>query len=67
MIVFTLIGFISRRTFLFLLEESACRGVEALAMATDSQDSKHSRVVAVAIDNSEYAEKAFDCKYILFF
>ncbi|XP_022302763.2 putative universal stress protein SERP1273 isoform X2 [Crassostrea virginica] len=29
-------------------------------MATDSQDSKHSRVVAVAIDNSEYAEKAFD-------
>lgn len=66
-IVFTLIGFISRRTFLFLLEESVCCGVEALAMATDSQDSKHSRVVAVAIDNSEYAEKAFDCKYILFF
>nr|XP_022302763.1 uncharacterized protein LOC111110517 isoform X3 [Crassostrea virginica] len=29
-------------------------------MATDSQDSKHSRVVAIAIDNSEYAEKAFD-------
>lgn len=50
-----------------MLEESVCCGVEALAMATDSQDSKHSRVVAVAIDNSEYAEKAFDCKYFLFF
>ena len=50
-----------------MLEEPVCCGVEALVMATDSQDSKHSRVVAVAIDNSEYAEKAFDCKYILFF
>ena len=66
-IFFTLIGFISRRTFLFLLEESVGCRVEVLAMATDTQDSKHSRVVAVAIDNSEYAEKAFDCKYFLFF
>lgn len=33
-------------------------------MATESKpSSKPSRVVAVAIDNSEYAEKAFDCEY----
>lgn len=35
-------------------------------MATESKDTKPSRVVAVAIDNSEYAEKAFDCEYFFF-
>lgn len=35
-------------------------------MATESKDTKPSRVVAVAIDNSEYAEKAFDCEYFFY-
>lgn len=32
-------------------------------MATEGKDVKQSRVVAIAIDSSEYAEKAFDCEY----
>lgn len=36
-------------------------------MATESKDTKPSRVVAVAIDNSEYAEKAFDCEYFFIY
>jgi hypothetical protein len=32
-------------------------------MATEGKDAKQSRVVAIAIDNSDYAEKAFDCEY----